>query len=294
MAKLTLNDLRKLRDETKRNMSQRSAEGKRAEVVIGMGTCGIAAGSEQTWRELEARTGNGGPGVELARTGCIGMCYIEPIVEVKLGNLDVFYGKLTEDNIAEAVRDVKRALLEADVNFKVARDFIERVKAKALGQEVVQSIQPGQQIIKIIHDELVELLGLAPFMDQPARNLSLGQRMRCELAAALLHRPRILFLDEPTIGLDVEAQVIVRKFVSTYHARHGATLLVAFEHLHILENAGVSLHLQFLLRVQPAQIPVHRREVTAHHLHQPQPRLRLPDRHHAHTILHRLRTDQRR
>jgi signal recognition particle subunit SRP54 len=53
------------------------------------------------------------------------------------------------------------ALLEADVNFKVARDFIERVKAKSLGQEVVQSIQPGQQIIKIIHDELVELLGSA-------------------------------------------------------------------------------------------------------------------------------------
>ncbi len=75
-------------------------------------------------------------------------------------------------------------------------------------------------------DELVELLGLAAFMDQPARNLSLGQRMRCELAAALLHRPKILFLDEPTIGLDVEAQVIVRAFVSAYHARHGATLLL--------------------------------------------------------------------
>ena len=51
------------------------------------------------------------------------------------------------------------ALLEADVNFKVARDFIERVKTKAIGAEVVQSIQPGQQIIKIIHDELVDLLG---------------------------------------------------------------------------------------------------------------------------------------
>ena len=52
-------------------------------------------------------------------------------------------------------------MLEADVNFKVARDFIERVKAKSLGQEVLVSIQPGQQIIKIIHDELVELLGSA-------------------------------------------------------------------------------------------------------------------------------------
>jgi signal recognition particle subunit SRP54 len=68
-------------------------------------------------------------------------------------------GKISESNVGEALREVRLALLEADVNFKVARDFIERVKAKALGQEVVQSIQPGQQIIKIIHDELVDLLG---------------------------------------------------------------------------------------------------------------------------------------
>src|SRR5215468_1817908 len=68
-------------------------------------------------------------------------------------------GKISEANAGEALREVRLALLEADVNFKVARDFIERVKAKSIGQEVIQSIQPGQQIIKIIHDELVELLG---------------------------------------------------------------------------------------------------------------------------------------
>src|SRR5437867_10252742 len=68
-------------------------------------------------------------------------------------------GKISEANAGDALRELRRALLEADVNFKVARDFIERVKAKAVGQEVIQSIQPGQQIIKIIHDELVELLG---------------------------------------------------------------------------------------------------------------------------------------
>ena len=60
---------------------------------------------------------------------------------------------------ADSLREVRMALLEADVNFKVARDFIERVKNKAIGAEVVQSVQPGQQIIKIIHDELVDLLG---------------------------------------------------------------------------------------------------------------------------------------
>jgi len=68
-------------------------------------------------------------------------------------------GKISEDNVSEALRDVRMALLEADVNFKVARDFIERVKTKSIGAEVVQSIQPGQQIVKIIHDELVDLLG---------------------------------------------------------------------------------------------------------------------------------------
>src|SRR5438132_3378621 len=70
-------------------------------------------------------------------------------------------GKISEENAGDALREVRLALLEADVNFKVARDFIERVKAKSLGQEVIQSIQPGQQIIKLIHDELVELLGSA-------------------------------------------------------------------------------------------------------------------------------------
>ena len=68
-------------------------------------------------------------------------------------------GKISEANVSDSLREVRMALLEADVNFKVARDFIERVKTKAIGAEVVQSIQPGQQIIKIIHDELVDLLG---------------------------------------------------------------------------------------------------------------------------------------
>src|SRR5437667_8059489 len=70
-------------------------------------------------------------------------------------------GKISESNVSDSLREVRLALLDADVNFKVVRDFIERVKGKALGQEVIQSIQPGQQIIKIIHDELVELLGAA-------------------------------------------------------------------------------------------------------------------------------------
>jgi signal recognition particle subunit SRP54 len=68
-------------------------------------------------------------------------------------------GKISEANAGDALREVRIALLEADVNFKVARDFIERVKTKALGAEVIASIQPGQQIVKIISDQLTELLG---------------------------------------------------------------------------------------------------------------------------------------
>jgi len=69
------------------------------------------------------------------------------------------HGILTEDNIAEAMREVRMALLEADVNFQVAKDFVASVTQKAVGREVSQKLSPGQQVIKIVHEELVELLG---------------------------------------------------------------------------------------------------------------------------------------
>ncbi|RKX35430.1 MAG: signal recognition particle protein [Verrucomicrobia bacterium] len=68
-------------------------------------------------------------------------------------------GKLTEDNITDALKEVRTALLSADVHFRVAREFVDRVKEKCLGQEVTRSITPGQQIVKVINDELVSLLG---------------------------------------------------------------------------------------------------------------------------------------
>jgi signal recognition particle subunit SRP54 len=68
-------------------------------------------------------------------------------------------GRISESNISESLREVRLALLDADVNFKVARDFIEKVKEKAIGMQVIQSIKPGEQVVKIIHDELVDLLG---------------------------------------------------------------------------------------------------------------------------------------
>ena len=69
------------------------------------------------------------------------------------------YGRLTEENIQEALREVRVALLEADVNFKVVKGFVERIREKAVGQDVLQSLTPGQQVVKVVHDELVELLG---------------------------------------------------------------------------------------------------------------------------------------
>jgi signal recognition particle subunit SRP54 len=69
------------------------------------------------------------------------------------------FGRLTEENIQEALREVRMALLEADVNFNVAKGFVERVRVKAVGQDVLQSLTPGQQVVKVVRDELVELLG---------------------------------------------------------------------------------------------------------------------------------------
>ena len=69
------------------------------------------------------------------------------------------HGILTEDNIKEAMREVRMALLEADVNYKVARDFVDTVTAQVVGREVSQKLSPGQQVIKIVHEELVNLLG---------------------------------------------------------------------------------------------------------------------------------------
>src|SRR5687767_13441220 len=68
-------------------------------------------------------------------------------------------GKLTEANIGEALREVRLALLEADVNYGVVKDFIERVREKAVGTAVLQSLTPGQQVVKIVHQELMSLMG---------------------------------------------------------------------------------------------------------------------------------------
>ena len=87
--------------------------------------------------------------------------------------------------------------------------------------------QTYQQTFK----ELDDLLELAPIMKKPVRNLSLGERMKCELAAGLLHRPQVLFMDEPTIGLDITAQARIRLFLQEYNRRFGATILLTSHYM---------------------------------------------------------------
>jgi viologen exporter family transport system ATP-binding protein len=111
-------------------------------------------------------------------------------------------------------------------------------------QQLVWDLPPEEtfQLNRAIYDiapadyaerlaELVELLELGDVRDKPVRQLSLGERMKCELAASLLHRPPLLFLDEPTLGLDVTAQDAIRRFLISYRERHGATVLLTSHYM---------------------------------------------------------------
>ncbi len=79
--------------------------------------------------------------------------------------------------------------------------------------------------------DLTELLELGDLVTKPTRQLSLGERMKCELAAALIHRPRVLFMDEPTLGLDVSMQVTIRSFIKRYNELRGATILLTSHYM---------------------------------------------------------------
>jgi ABC-2 type transport system ATP-binding protein len=80
-------------------------------------------------------------------------------------------------------------------------------------------------------DELIELLDVSDLVNKPVRNLSLGERMKVEIVGSLLHLPQVLFLDEPTIGLDVTMQKRIRSFVAEYNRRHGATVLLTSHYM---------------------------------------------------------------
>ncbi|MEY4530401.1 MAG: hypothetical protein RLZZ156_1122, partial [Deinococcota bacterium] len=84
---------------------------------------------------------------------------------------------------------------------------------------------------KTTMQEFTDLLGLEDVLKKQVRKLSLGERMKCELAAALLHKPKVLFLDEPTIGLDVNMQVKIREFIAEYNQRFNATVILTSHYM---------------------------------------------------------------
>jgi ABC-2 type transport system ATP-binding protein len=107
---------------------------------------------------------------------------------------------------------------------------------------VVESFELLRDIYRVPGDryertreELVALLDLERLLDTPVRQLSLGQRMRCEIAASMLHEPRVLFLDEPTIGLDAVAKLAVRDFVKTLNRTRGVTVILTTHDMHDVE-----------------------------------------------------------
>ncbi|MDD5934587.1 MAG: ATP-binding cassette domain-containing protein [Clostridiales bacterium] len=93
----------------------------------------------------------------------------------------------------------------------------------------IYHIKPDQ--FKQQLDELVELLELSELLQKLPRNLSLGERAKCEFANALLYQPEILFLDEPTLGMDVSIQLRLRKFIKEYHQKHGTTIIITSHYM---------------------------------------------------------------
>jgi len=89
---------------------------------------------------------------------------------------------------------------------------------------------PQKDYLRVI-DELVSLLDMEELLTKPVRNMSLGERMKCELVAGLLHQPRIMFLDEPTLGLDISMQGRLRRFLAEYNQRRGVTMMLTSHYM---------------------------------------------------------------
>ena len=196
-------------------------------------------------------------------------------------------GRLTAENIQEALREVRVALLEADVNFKVVRAFIERVRERAVGQDVLQSLTPAQQVVKVVHDELVELLGgsghrLAPAPQVPTIVMLIGlqgsgktttaaklarwyarQGQHPLLAAADVYRPAAIDqlrtlgtqLDLPVVGAPGQTPLAICRAAREEAAARGLTPL-------ILDTAG-RLHIDEAMLDELRAI---RKEVGPHHV----------------------------
>ena len=128
MPKLTLDDLRKLRDEKKKNLQQRETEGKTIQIVIGMGTCGIAAGAKETFDTfLDELQKNNLTNALVKQTGCMGLCYSEPTVEVSVPDMPtIVYGRVNAEVARKIVRKhiVGKLLINDHIFDKPAIDII--------------------------------------------------------------------------------------------------------------------------------------------------------------------------
>lgn len=158
--------------------------------------------------------------------------YIGPNGAGKSSTIKILSGILTPDS--------GTCIIDGRVPWKDRRAHVSQIGV-VFGQRsqlwwdvpVIDSFELIRDIYAVAEDvykrnlrDLTDLLNLSELLKTPARSLSLGQRMRCEIAASLLHDPRILFLDEPTIGLDAVSKIAVREFVLDMNKRHGTTVIL--------------------------------------------------------------------
>ena len=195
----------------------------------------LAAVRSLVWRKTREVTAVGGLTFDVAPGEVIG--FLGPNGAGKTTTLKMLSGLLypTDGEIAVLGHTPSRR----------ERDFLRRItlvmgNRNQLGWDIpaLDSFELNRVIYRIppdeykrILDELIELLDLDALIRKPVRNLSLGERMKCEVAAALLHQPQVLFLDEPTIGLDVTMQRRIRAFIAEYNRRHGATVLLTSHYM---------------------------------------------------------------
>lgn len=167
--------------------------------------------------------------------------YIGPNGAGKSSTIKILSGILTPDS--------GTVLVDGRIPYKNRKEHVSRIGV-VFGQRsqlwwdvpVIDSLELLKDIYSIPDtqykdslEELAELLNLGEILRTPARQLSLGQRMRCEIAASLLHRPKILFLDEPTIGLDAVSKLAVRDFIRKQNLAHGTTVILTTHDMQDIE-----------------------------------------------------------
>lgn len=167
--------------------------------------------------------------------------YIGPNGAGKSSTIKILSGILTPDS--------GTVLVDGRIPYKNRKEHVSRIGV-VFGQRsqlwwdvpVIDSFELLKDIYSIPDtqykdslEELTELLNLGEILRTPARQLSLGQRMRCEIAASLLHRPKILFLDEPTIGLDAVSKLAVRDFIRKQNLAHGTTVILTTHDMQDIE-----------------------------------------------------------